>query len=192
MVDALARNWWMLALRGVFAILFGILAWVWPGITVLSLAILFGAYALTDGVMELYHAFRGGVPGRSRGWLALMGVSGIGLGLIALFWPGATAFVLLMVIAAWAVVTGVFEIVAAIRMREVIDGEWWHVLSGVLSVVFGALLMMWPGSGGLALIWMVGLFSIAFGIGLIAAAFRLRSVGQHAGTRPTGAAPAAL
>lgn len=187
MIDELARNWWMLALRGAFAVLFGVLAWVWPGITVLALALLFGAYALVDGIVALFHAFKGGVAGQSRGWLAVEGVCGIALGLLALFWPGATAVVLIMVIGAWAIVTGVFEIVAAIWLRRQIRGEGWHILGGALSVVFGVLLLIWPGAGGLALIWLIGLFSIAFGAALIVAAFRLRSLRAHAGTPTPGA-----
>ncbi|GAB3658946.1 HdeD family acid-resistance protein [Actinocorallia lasiicapitis] len=174
MFDQLARNWWLLALRGAFAILFGIVAWVWPGITVWALAILFGAYALVDGVIAVAQAIGGGSPGQSRGWLAFAGVCGIGLGLLALIWPGVTAFALIMVIGAWAVVTGIFEIIAAIAMRKEIDGEWWNVAAGVVSVLFGGMLLFWPASGGLALIWVIGLFSIVFGIAMVIAGFRLK------------------
>lgn len=184
MIEEMARNWWLLALRGGVAVLFGIMAWVWPGITALALALLFGAYALVDGITALYHAFKGGVRGQSRTWLALTGACGVIAGVIALFWPGVTAFALILLIGAWAIITGVTEIVAAIWMRRRIEGEGWHLLSGALSVVFGLALLVWPGAGGLALIWIIGVFSIAFGLSLIAAAFRLRSLHHRAGTRP--------
>ncbi len=181
MLEEMSRNWWMLALRGGLAVLFGVLAWIWPGITVLALALLFGAYALVDGVVALFHAVKGGVPGQSRGWLGVAGVCGIVLGVITLFWPGLTAFALIILIGAWAIATGVLEIVAAIWLRRQISGEGWHILSGALSVVFGVLLLIWPGAGGLALVWLVGLLAIAFGVSLIIAAFRLRSLRSGTG-----------
>ncbi|WP_106401829.1 HdeD family acid-resistance protein [Actinocorallia populi] len=187
MLEEMARNWWVLALRGGLAVLFGLLAWIWPGITVLALALLFGAYALVDGAVALYHAFKGGVRGQSRSWLALTGACGVVVGLLALFWPGATAFALIVLIGAWAIATGVTEIVAAIWMRRQIEGEWWHVLSGALSVLFGLALLVWPGAGGLALVWLIGVFSIAFGVALIAAAFRLRSLRHGTGAARPGA-----
>ncbi|GAA3204035.1 HdeD family acid-resistance protein [Actinocorallia longicatena] len=192
MLDQLARKWWLLALRGVFAILFGIVAWVWPDITVLALAILFGAYALVDGAIALAGAFAGGTPEKSRGWLGFTGVCGIALGLMAMIWPGATAFIILTVIAAWAIVTGVFEIIVAIMTRNVVEGSWWHVAGGAVSVLFGAVLLIWPRGSGLALIWVVGLFSILFGIALVFAAFKLKNLAARtgAGPHPTGATPA--
>ncbi|MCD0450109.1 HdeD family acid-resistance protein [Actinocorallia sp. API 0066] len=176
MIDAIARNWWLVLLRGIIAILFGFVAWVWPGITVLALAILFGAYALVDGGTALYHAIKGNLPGQSRGWLAVTGVLGVLAGLIALIWPAITAFILLIVIACWAIATGVLEIISAIWLRREIEGEWWYITSGILSVIFGVLLLVWPGAGGLALIWIIGLFAILIGVALIFAAFRLRSL----------------
>ncbi|MDX6744285.1 HdeD family acid-resistance protein [Actinocorallia sp. A-T 12471] len=188
MIETIARHWWLVLLRGVIAVLFGVIAWVWPGITVLALAILFGAYALVDGITALYYAIKG-VPGQSRGWLAFTGVLGVLAGLIALFWPAITAFVLLIVIACWAIVTGVFEIIAGVWLRRQIDGEWWYIVGGVLSVVFGLLLLIWPGAGGLALIWIIGLFSILVGLALIFASFRLRSL-RGPGELPPGPPPA--
>ena len=147
MVIVLARNWWTLALRGLFAVLFGIMAFAWPGITLGALVLLYGAYAFADGVLAIAAALVGrtvGVP-----WWALLieGLAGIGVGIITLLWPGITALVLLYLIAFWAVVTGVFEIVAAIRLRKEIRGEWLLALSGVLSVLFGVALIVSPGAG---------------------------------------------
>jgi uncharacterized membrane protein HdeD (DUF308 family) len=178
----MARNWWVLALRGGFAILFGVVAWIWPGITVWALVILFGAYALVDGVIALCGAFRG-TEGQSRGWLALTGVCGIVLGVVAMAWPGITGFALLMLIAAWAVVTGVFEIFTAFALRKQIDNEWVYVLTGGISVLFGILLFVWPVSGALAVVWMIGFFSILFGALMVGAAFRLRKLAKEAEQR---------
>ncbi|WP_258571748.1 HdeD family acid-resistance protein [Actinomadura parmotrematis] len=177
----MTRHWWVLALRGAFAVLFGIVAWVWPGITVWALVLLFGAYALVDGVIAVYGAVTGSTAG-SRSWLAISGIAGIVLGLAALIWPGITGLALLMLIAAWAVVTGVMEIVAAIAMRKEIEGEWLYAVTGAISVLFGLLLFLWPASGALALIWMIGFFSILAGALMIGAAFRVRKMGERAGS----------
>ncbi|WP_433468749.1 HdeD family acid-resistance protein [Spirillospora sp. CA-128828] len=182
MFELMTRHWWVLALRGAFAILFGIVAWAWPGITVWALVVLFGAYALADGVVALAEAFRG-TTGSPRGMLVLSGVAGIALGIAALVWPGITAFVLLMLIAAWAVATGVLEVVVAFALRKELKGEWAYVLTGAISVIFGILLFAWPVSGAVAIVWLIGLFSILFGAAMVGAAFRLRRLG-HA-TRET-------
>ncbi|WP_018657137.1 HdeD family acid-resistance protein [Actinomadura flavalba] len=178
MLDMMTRNWWVLALRGAFAVLFGVLALFWPGITVLALVLLFGAYALVDGAFSLYAAIRGG-SGQSRGWLAVSGIAGVLLGIAALAWPAITGFALLMLIAAWAIVTGVMEIIAAVALRREIEGEWLYAVTGAVSVLFGVLLFVWPASGAVALIWMIGLFAILFGALLIGAAFRVRSAGHR-------------
>ena len=171
MVIVLSRNWWTLALRGLFAVLFGIMAFAWPGITLGALVLLYGAYAFADGVLAIAAALVGrtvGVP-----WWALLieGLAGIGVGIITLLWPGITALVLLYLIAFWAVVTGVFEIVAAIRLRKEIRGEWLLALSGVLSVLFGVALIVSPGTGALAVVWLIGTYAIVFGALMIALAF---------------------
>src|SRR3954465_7255675 len=149
MLETLARNWWVLAVRGALAVLFGLLALIWPGITVLALVLLFGAYALVDGVMALYTALfdRGRLGGRGAGWLVLEGVAGVLAAIGAAVWPGITALVLLYLIAAWALVTGVSEILTAIRLRQEIQGEWLLALSGVLSIVFGLLAFLLPHRG---------------------------------------------
>jgi uncharacterized membrane protein HdeD (DUF308 family) len=179
MVFVLARNWWALALRGLFAILFGIAAFAWPGITLGALVLLYGAYALIDGVFAVAEA----VVGRTEGlpWWALLleGVAGIAVGVLTFAWPGITAIVLLYLIAAWAVVTGAFEIAAAIRLRREIRGEWLLALSGVLSIAFGVALVVNPGAGALAVIWLIGAYAIAFGALMLALAFRLRGVAKR-------------
>lgn len=173
MLDALARNWWIILLRGLLAILFGVLAFIWPGITLLTLILLYAGFALADGVLSLIAAVRGGTP-TPRWWLALVGVMGIGVGILTIFYPQITGLVLLMFIAAWAVVTGVLQIYGAIKLRDEIEGEWWLVASGVLSVIFGVLLVLWPGAGALAMVLVIGSFAIIFGSLLVGFALRLR------------------
>jgi len=135
MVNTLSQNWWTLALRGVAAVLFGIWAFIWPDITFTVLVLLFGAYALWDGVFALIGAFR--TKGERRWMLILEGVVGVVTGLVAFLWPGAATLAVLTIIAAWAIVTGIFEIIAAIRLRAEIEGEWFMMFSGLLSVLFG-------------------------------------------------------
>ncbi|WP_067794083.1 HdeD family acid-resistance protein [Actinomadura formosensis] len=180
MFDLMTRHWWVLALRGTFAILFGIIAWVWPGITVFTLVLLFGAYALADGVIAVVQAVRG-TTGGPRGLLALSGAAGIALGIAALVWPGITAFVLLMLIAAWAVATGVLEIVVALALRKELRGDWVYVLTGAISLLFGILLFAWPVSGAIAIVWLIGLLAIMTGAAMIGVAFRLRRLGRASG-----------
>jgi len=175
MVEMLARNWWIVVLRGVLAVLFGIMCFAWPGITLAALVLLYGAYALVGGVFALVSAVVGR-PLREPWWALLIeGVAGIAVGIMTFFWPGITALALLFLIAAWAIVTGVFQIVAAIRLRREIQGEWLLALSGLLSVLFGVALVVRPGAGALAVIWLIGAYSIAFGVLFIALGFRLRS-----------------
>jgi uncharacterized membrane protein HdeD (DUF308 family) len=185
MLEALTRYWWAVALRGVVAVIFGLLALIWPGITVLALVALFGAYCLVDGVIAIGTALFGGVAAAGRrGWLAVEGVAGVLAGIITFAWPGITTLVLLWLIAFWALVTGVMEIVAAIRLRRELQGEWLLILSGALSVLFGILLIVWPASGALALITLIGIYALIFGVALVALGFRLRRVqgGSVAGT----------
>jgi uncharacterized membrane protein HdeD (DUF308 family) len=180
MVDMLSRRWWVFALRGVFAILFGVLALVWPRLTLLAMVLLFGAYALVDGIFAVVAGIAS--YGTNERWWAelLEGVVGILLGLLTFFWPGMTALILLYLIGAWALVTGILEIAAAFRLRRVIAGEWLLILGGLLSILFGVFLFISPGAGALSLLWLIAVYAIAFGIILIILAFRLR------GVRPEG------
>ena len=176
MLNLLARNWWLLALRGLLALIFGLLALIWPAITLRVLVILFGAYALVDGLFRVITALK---DSRKRwGILLLEGVLGIALGILAFIWPDITALALLYLIAAWALVTGILEIMAAVWLRKELKGEWLLGLAGLASVVFGLLLVIWPGSGVLAIVWLIGAYAVVFGVLLIALAFRLRSWGK--------------
>ncbi|MEV4256491.1 HdeD family acid-resistance protein [Spirillospora sp. NPDC049652] len=185
MIGQLSHHWWVLLVRGVFAVLFGVLALFWPGITVWALTVLFGAYALVDGVFALVGAFSG-VAGESRGWLAVAGVCGILLGLMTFAWPAATALVLLLLIASWALIVGVLEIIGAVRLRKLVDDAWMLAVAGVVSVLFGLVLFIWPASGAVAVAWLIGLFAIVMGAALIGVAFRLRKLGRHPGTHRIG------
>jgi uncharacterized membrane protein HdeD (DUF308 family) len=170
----LARSWWLVLLRGIAGIVFGLLALGWPGITLLLLVLFYGAYALVDGVFSLIAAFAGKGEGAPTWWLILVGILGIVAGLVTLFLPGISAVVLILVIGAWAVVCGIFEIIGAIQLRKEIDNEWLLILSGIVSVLFGLGVLVFPGAGALALVWLIATFAIAFGILWIVFAFRLR------------------
>ena len=173
-MTALARNWWALAIRGAAAIIFGLLTFVMPGVTLAVLVLLFGAYAIVDGIFNLVAAFRSHGGEQPRWLLALEGLVSIAAGIVTFTMPGLTALVLVYVIAAWAIITGVLEIVAAIRLRHDIPNEWWLVAGGVLSVIFGLLLLAAPGTGALALVLWIGAYAIVFGALLVGLAFRLR------------------
>ena len=136
MVHALAKNWWLLLLRGIAAIIFGVLAFAWPGLTLLTLILFYGAFALVDGVLAIIAAITGGAPA-PRWWLAIVGLLGIAAGLLTFLMPGLSALVLLFFIAGWAIATGVLQIIGAIQLRKEIDNEWLLILGGVISVLFG-------------------------------------------------------
>jgi uncharacterized membrane protein HdeD (DUF308 family) len=167
-----AGNWWALLLRGIAAVLFGLAALFWPGLTLFVLVIFFGAYAFVDGIFAIAAGIRGA---GGRRWLLLAeGVLGVLAGLVAFFWPDITALVLLYVIAAWAIFTGILKVVLAISLRREIENEWLMTLSGVLSVVFGVILAVLPGVGLLSLVWLVGIYAVIFGVALIILGFRVR------------------
>jgi uncharacterized membrane protein HdeD (DUF308 family) len=174
----LARNWWAVGLRGLLAIIFGILALVVPNITLIVLIAFFGAYVLIDGIIAIYLAIRGREYNRNWGWLLAEGIAGVLIGIITFRWPGVTTYGLLAFIAAWAIITGVLEIFQAIELRRIINNEWLLILSGVASVVFGVLLILFPSSGVLALVWLIGIFALIFGIMLLVLAWRLREMLQ--------------
>ena len=175
----LARNWWTVALRGAIAIIFGLAALFWPDITLTALIFIFAAFVLVSGVLLAIAAFRDGLT-HTHGWLMLLeGAIGIAVGIMAFIWPGITALVLLYLIAAWAIVTGVLEIIAAIQIRKEIQNEWLLAIAGIASVLFGVLLIVWPLAGALAILWIIGAYAIIFGILLLILAFRLRSWGTE-------------
>ena len=164
LLPALAENWLLLLLRGIVTIAFGVLALVWPGLTLLTLIFLWGAYAIADGVFALGAAVssKGGEIA-PRWWLALIGLAGILAGLLAFVWPAITAQVLLVFIASWAILTGALQIWGAIQLRKEIEVEWMLVLSGLLSIALGVALLARPGVGALAVIWLIGSFAILVG-----------------------------
>jgi uncharacterized membrane protein HdeD (DUF308 family) len=176
-VDELARHWWLIALRGLVAIIFGILAFAWPGLTLAVLVILFGAYAIVDGVLGLIAAFRGDT--HHRALLAIEGVVSVLAGIAAFVWPLITAFVLLYIIAFWAIVTGIIEIVASLRMRRALTNEIGLIVGGVLSLLFGIVLIVAPGAGALAVVFLIGAYAIIFGVSLLGLAWRLRQHNEH-------------
>jgi len=173
--SVLSRSWWLLVLRGFAALIFGILTWVVPGISLASLVLLFGAYSMADGIFCIWTALAG--PRRHESWwlLLLGGLVGIGVGILSFVAPGLTALALLIYIAVWAIATGVLEIAAAIRLRTEIEGEWALALAGIASVLFGVLIMTRPGAGALALLWLIGSYAIFFGVLLLILAFKARS-----------------
>ena len=176
MLGVMSRYWWTYALRGLIAILFGVMAIGWPDLTISALVILFGAYVVVDGVIAVFN----GVTGRGihdRWWAdILIGFAGIVAGIWAMADPELTAVGLMYVIAAWWLFTGVMEIIVAIRLREVLSNEWTLILSGMLSVVLGVLFLVSPGAGAISLIWVIGIFAIVFGVMLVVLAFRLRGI----------------
>lgn len=176
LIEAASRYWWLIALRGAIAVLFGILAWIWPGITLLALVVLWGVYSLADGVLSLITAFRWRDSGKPLWALIAVGLAGIAAGSVALLWPQITALVLLMFIAAWAIVIGIFQIVTAIRIRKEIDNEWLLGLSGTISVIFGVLMVASPGAGAIAVVWLIGLYAVFFGILLIGLSLKLKGL----------------
>ncbi len=187
MLSLVSRDWWVYALRGVAAILFGLLALAWPGATLAVLVYLFGAYALVDGIVLLVGLARGDVLARRHRWAtALMGAMGILIAIATLFWPGITALTLLYLVAFWAITTGILQVIAAIEFRREIDGEFWMVLGGVLSVVFGSVLLIFPGTGLLAIVWLVGFWAIVFGFSSLGLAFRLHGIDRDLNAHSSG------
>ncbi len=176
MLVVYTSSWWALVLRGLAAIAFGVLAFVWPQITLTALVFLWGAYALVDGAFAIAAGVKS--HGENKRWwvLLLEGILGVAAGLVAFLVPGITALVLLILIAAWAMVTGAFEIAAAIQLRKHIKGEWLLALAGVASVLFALALLFNPAAGALALVWLIGAYSIVFGVLLIVLGVRLHSL----------------
>jgi len=175
LLHGLAKRWWLVLLRGISAILFGVLALFWPGLTLLTLVFLWGFYAIADGVFSLWAAISGHTSEMTpRWWLAVVGAIGIVAGITALMWPGATAVAMLVLIAVWAIMIGVMQIWGAIRLRKEIDNEWMLGLAGLLSVVLGLFLIAQPGAGVLAMVWWIGVLAIATGVIYVGLALKLR------------------
>jgi uncharacterized membrane protein HdeD (DUF308 family) len=173
LLHTMAGNWWLEVLRGVAAIIFGILAFAWPGITLLTLVLFWGAFALVDGVLAIIAAVKGGNP-MPRWWLAIVGLAGLAAGALTFLMPGLTALVLVTFIAVWAIILGVMEIVGAIKLRKEIQGEWLLILNGAISVLFGLVLLWRPVTGAIALVWIIGAYAIILGVIYVMFGLKLR------------------
>jgi uncharacterized membrane protein HdeD (DUF308 family) len=179
MAGLFSRSWWVFLLRGVVAILFGILALRNPGVTLAVLVLWFGVYALVDGVFSVFGAIAGWRHREDKWFLLLEGLLGIGAGIVTLQAPGLTAVALVFFIAAWALATGILRIITAIRLRKEISGEFWMVLSGLAAVVFAFLVMERPAAGALAMVWTIGWFAVLMGALLVMLGFKLRRLGRR-------------
>jgi uncharacterized membrane protein HdeD (DUF308 family) len=175
---ALSDSWWAVLLRGIAAIAFGVLTFVWPGVSLAALVLLFGVYALVDGIAAIILGIRE-FGERERWWATLIvGLVSLAAGIITFLTPNITALALLLIIASWAIVHGVFEIAAAIRLRHAIEGEWLLGFAGALSIAFGVLMLLYPGAGALALILWIGAFALVMGVTLVVLSFRVRSLAR--------------
>jgi uncharacterized membrane protein HdeD (DUF308 family) len=188
--ETLVQNWWLFTLRGIFAIVFGLLALIFPGPTMLSLVILFSAYMLVDGIFGIISAVRAIRRKEDRwGLLIFEGLIDIAVGILAFLWPGITVVAFVLLVGAWAIVTGAVMTAAGFRLN-VSHGRWWLVLSGLLSLGFGTLLVILPLIGAVVLTWWIGAYALAFGVALVIFSFKLRSR-QHEGVSPTAVGTAA-
>jgi uncharacterized membrane protein HdeD (DUF308 family) len=175
MMQILARHWWVLLLRGIVAVLFGLMAFSLPGLTLVTLILLCGFYFLMDGFTALV------IGGRAHVWpLVVAGLLGVIAGILTFFYPGVTALTLLIFLAVWAIARGTFEVFAAIRLRKELTNEWMLITGGVLSILFGILLLASPAAGALAMVWLIGAYAMLFGIVMCTLAFRLRGLAGHA------------
>ena len=175
--SALHRSWWLLLLRGIIAVAFGVATFVWPGISLVSLILVYGIYAVADGILALIAAIRGGGVA-PRWWLALGGIASLAAGALAFVWPGLTALVLVYLIGFWSILRGVLEIIGAIRLRNEIANEWTLGVAGALSVIFGLILVFMPGAGALGLLWLIAAWAVLFGLLLIWVAFKVRKLAK--------------
>lgn len=172
MLDVLTQKWWAVALRGIAAIVFGIVALVLPGVVLVSLAIVFGAYAFVDGVFAIVSAF--GHPGREAVWYVLDGILGIAVGIATFFFPGITAQALVFLIGMWAILTGIFEVIAGFELP--IKRDWLLVIAGIASIILGVLVFANPVSGALAIAGLIGIYAVVFGVTMVAFGIRLRAL----------------
>jgi uncharacterized membrane protein HdeD (DUF308 family) len=171
----LAEYWWTFVLRGIFALLFAIGAWAYPGLTLWLLIVFFGVYVLLDGITQIGMAFR-----ERRWWYILAGLVGVAAGVLTFLWPGVTGLVLLLFIGFWALVKGILEIIAAIQLRKEIEGEWFMILSGLASVLFAVVVLVRPGVGALAIAWIIGVYAFLFGLLSIFLGVKLKGLKESA------------
>ncbi|MCE5217097.1 HdeD family acid-resistance protein [bacterium] len=174
----LCRNWWVLLLRGLVAIAFGVLAWLQPGISLAALVLLFGAYALADGLLSIAIALAGRRQDDNWWLLLIEGLLGVLVGILAFAAPAAMGLAILFCIAAWAILTGFLKVVVAIALRKETTGEWRLIVAGVVSVLFGAILMAQPSASAIALLWVIALYAVLFGLLLVLLAFKVRGLGR--------------
>lgn len=174
----LSRYWWVLLLRGIFAIAFGVVAYAWPGLTLATLVIFFAAWVFVDGVFDVFHAFAGRKENENWWLLLIEGLLGIAFGVITFQAPHITTLVLLLYIAFWAIATGVLRIVLAIRLRKEIEGEWFMALAGVASILFGMIMIARPGAGAMAVLLFIAAWSIVVGIFMVILSFKARGFGK--------------
>lgn len=172
MLGVLTQKWWAVALRGILAIVFGIVALAFPGATLVSLAVVFGAYALVSGVFAIVAAF--GSRGRDAVWYVLDGILGIAVGLATFFFPGITAQALVFLIGVWAILTGIFEVIAGFELP--VKGDWLLVIAGIASIIFGVLVFVYPASGALAIAWIIGIYALVYGGTMLVFGIRLRGM----------------
>jgi len=176
LMEAAPRRWWVYVLRGIAAIVFGIAAWAWPNLTIGTLVIVFGIYAIADGLLSIWAALFTNAGGH-RLSLILAGVAGILIGIISIAWPELTATTVVLLIAIWAVSVGLLQIFSAWQLRNEIENEWLLMLAGAGGVIWGILVMIFPGGGAVSIVWAIGLFAILLGALLIVLGFRLRNWG---------------
>jgi len=176
----LAKYWWVLVVRGVMAILLGVFAFVWPLETVAALVLVFGAIALADGAFAVAAAIAGRRLTPDWWVLLLQGLLGIGIGVLTLLNPTVTAVALLIYIAVWAIGLGVLQVIAAVRLRHDISGEWWLAFSGIAGVAFGLLLLLRPAAGALAVLWLIGTFALVWGVMLAISGFDMHRLRKQA------------
>ena len=177
--DLLSRSWKFLLLRGLAAIAFGVLTWMRPGISILALMFVFGTYAFVDGVIAAWTGLRGRKTNEHWGVLLLFGLVGIAVGVTTLMMPLHTAWALLLLVAVWAIVRGVLEITAGIYARKEIEGEWVLIFAGIVSILFGGVLLAHPVSGGVVMLWMIAAYAVVAGVLLVLLAFRVRRFAKH-------------
>ena len=182
MLSKMVNRWWVVLLRGICAILFGIFALTRPGLSLWTLILVYGILAFADGAAGMALGFGGKLDGKPWWGMIMLGFLGIVAGLAAFLWPGLTAVVLLIMIASWAIVRGLFEIVAAIKLRKVMEGEWVLALSGVISILFGGLLLRNPAAGALAVVMIIGIYMLIFGAAAVIFSFQLKGVRDRLST----------
>jgi len=172
--DALAKQWWVWLVRGILAVLFSIMAFAWPSLTLLALVLLFGVYVLMDGLVVVWVG-----AGARAWWLVIAGVLGVIISIYTFINPGTTAVALVYLIAVWAILRGLLEIIAAIQLRREISGGWALIIAGILSIFFGGVLVARPSAGALAMVWLIGAFALLFGVMMIVLAFRVRALPEQ-------------